>query len=45
MVELRVPAGKEFHVGAILRVSAEIGQITDAPELDCVVNIYLFLVE
>ena len=31
--------------GAILGVSAEISQITDAPGLDCVVNLFLFLVE
>jgi hypothetical protein len=31
--------------GAILGVSAEISQISDAPGLDGVVNIFLFLVE
>jgi len=31
--------------GAILGVSAEISQITDAPGPDCVVNLFLFLVE
>jgi len=31
--------------GTILSVSAEISQITDAPGLDCVVNLFLFLVE
>jgi hypothetical protein len=31
--------------GAILGVSAEISQITDAPRLDCAVNLFLFLVE
>jgi len=31
--------------GAILGVSAEISQISDAPGLDDVVNIFLFLVE
>ncbi len=30
---------------AILGVSEEISQITDAPGLDCVVNLFLFLVE
>ena len=31
--------------GAILGVSAEISQISDAPGLDGVVNIFLYLVE
>jgi len=29
----------------LLSVTAEISQITDAPGLDCVVNLFLFLVE
>jgi len=37
--------GIDRREGAILGVSAETSQISDAPGLDCVVNLFLFLVE
>jgi len=37
--------GIDHLEGAILGVSAEISQISDAPELDGGVSIFLFLVE
>ena len=42
---LNPPSGPWFEEGTILGVSAEVGQITDAPGLDCIVNFFLFLVE